>query len=266
MQKRVKPTDTLSRQSNDELWQFRPWRSKGYLSHFWDQLNLIDYWRRLHMNLRFRWYCLFSSIKTLENPDKGVATETIRHNLKGLRDTSVVRSNALVRPLSVIEELSPDSQLLCIGPRTEGELYNLAAHGFKLSQIEAVDLISYSPKIQLGDMHALPFTDDKFDAVICGWTIAYSDNKVKAAREMMRVVRNGGIIAIGVEYHPLSTEEIENMTGYLPGSFERLNTLEDVHELFENNIDYIFFSQEPRGRQRDKIGSIISIFSIKKHM
>jgi len=216
------------------------------------------------MGARFRWFTLFSPVKTLEFTDEGVAQETVRHNLKGLRDTSVVRSNALIRPLSVIEELRPDSKILCIGPRTEGELYNLAAHGFKLHQIKAVDLISYSPRIQLADMHDLPFKDEEFDAVVCGWTIAYSNNKSKATKEMIRVVRNGGIIAIGVEYNPLSNEEIKAMIGYTPGSDERILTLKELNHYFEDYIDYIFFSQEPRKDQRKIKSSIVSIFSVKK--
>ena len=79
-----------------------------------------------------------------------VAKGTTSHNIKGLRrDLSVVRSDALVKLLG-FERLDPEARILSVGPRTEGELYNLAAHGFRLENIRGVDLLSYSPLIDLG--------------------------------------------------------------------------------------------------------------------
>ena len=59
------------------------------------------------------------------------------------------RSNRLLNPL--IELLSINKRLdqlkiLSIGPRTEGELYNMFIKGFSWKNIYAVDLFSYSKK------------------------------------------------------------------------------------------------------------------------
>src|SRR6185503_15939354 len=98
-------------------------------------------------------------LSTVEGDGKGVVLNTIRHNLKGLTDLTVNRSHMLVRPLSVIEALGPESRVLAIGPRTEGELLNLFAHGFSPDRVRGLDLISYSPLIDLGNMHHLPYPD-----------------------------------------------------------------------------------------------------------
>jgi len=47
----------------------------------------------------------------------------------------------------VMEVVGPlhQADVLCIGPRSEAEILQLWAHGFKLSRIKALDLISYSP-------------------------------------------------------------------------------------------------------------------------
>ena len=41
----------------------------------------------------------------------------------------------------------------CIGPRNEAEIFMLWSYGFKLENIVGLDLISYSPLIDLGDMY-----------------------------------------------------------------------------------------------------------------
>jgi ubiquinone/menaquinone biosynthesis C-methylase UbiE len=49
-----------------------------------------------------------------------------------------------------------------------------------------------------GDAGALPFGDDSFDAVLCQQGLQFFPDKVKALREMHRVVKSGGIVALAV--------------------------------------------------------------------
>lgn len=250
--------------SDTEIWQFRKWKAKGVVRHLWDQTFLIEYWRRVYMTSRFLYFTrVRDRLRTLARGDS-VAENTISHNLKGMRDLSVVRSDALVKPLSVIECLDAKSKVLCVGPRTEGELYNLAAHGFSLANIRGLDLISYSPMIDLGDMHAMPYPEETWDAVVCGWVLAYSDAKQRAADELVRVCKDGGVIAVGVEYNPRSVETVARERGYVPGSVERITTLAQLLSLFEGSIDHVYFSQEPTDQRRDQLGSITAIFSVRK--
>ena len=46
-------------------------------------------------------------------------------------------------------------------------------------------------------MHDLKFKNNKFDVVICGWTMVYSQNEKKCADEIIRVSKNNSVIAIG---------------------------------------------------------------------
>lgn len=247
-----------------EIWQFRKWRYKGVLRHLWDQTFLIEYWRRAFLTSRFLYYSrLRHQIRTLR-PQESVAEHTVAHNLKGMRDVSVVRSDALVKPLSVLECLDADAKILSVGPRTEGELFNLAAHGFRLANIRGVDLISYSPMIDLGDMHHLPYGDNSWDAIVCGWVLAYSNDKPRAVRELVRTCKPGGVIAVGVEYSPRSVEQVAADVGYVPGSAERICDLSALLALFGDAIDVLYFSQEPVPVRRDRLGSITAIFSVKK--
>ncbi len=168
-------------------------RSKGTLRHTLDQLLLVDVIRFAVVAVRYLWFVQLrrrlSTFDVLTGTDSPVATHTISHNLKGLRDLAVNRSHLLVRPLSVLETLPVDARVLSIGPRSEGELFNLAANGFVLSNVIGLDLISYSPRVQLGDMHAMRFVNDCFDAVILGWVLAYSEDPGRAAHEVVRVTR-----------------------------------------------------------------------------
>ncbi|MCL6569413.1 MAG: methyltransferase domain-containing protein [Meiothermus silvanus] len=187
-----------------------------------DQLLLVDLIRFAVVAARYLWFVgvrrQLSTYDVNTGADTPVAKHTISHNLKGLRDLAVNRSHLLARPLSVLETLPVDARILSIGPRSEGELFNLAAHGFVLRNITGLDLISYSPRVRLGDMHAMPFESDSFDAVVLGWVLAYSEDPVRAAREVVRVTRPGGVIAVGVEYSPQSQEDIIRELGYLPGA------------------------------------------------
>ncbi len=178
-----------------------PFKRKQSVRRFIDQLLLVELIRKVYLRIRFFWLVYVRRrLRVYSEQSEDIASMTIRHNLKGLRDVAAARSNAIVRPMSMIESLGVDARILCIGPRTEGELYNIVAHGFRLKNIEGLDLISYSPHISVGDMHAMPYEDASWDAIVAGFVIAYSDRKRKAAMEMVRVCKPGGVIGVGVEW------------------------------------------------------------------
>src|SRR5215831_14792809 len=59
---------------------------------------------------------------------------TLKHNLKRLKDFSNPRMDLLIRPVSVLEFLSNESNILIIGPRNENDLLKLIASGFSHSR------------------------------------------------------------------------------------------------------------------------------------
>ncbi len=53
-------------------------------------------------------------------------------------------------------------------------------------------------EFQSGDATALPFADNSFDAVVCGYGIMHVPDPEKALQEMLRVLRPGGRVALSV--------------------------------------------------------------------
>lgn len=243
-------------------------RAKGLVRHTLDQLLLVDLLRHALVAVRFAWFVhVLRRLRTFDlrtQATTAVAPNTVSHNLKGMRDLAVNRSHLLVRPLSVIEKLGTDAKVLSVGPRTEGELFSLAAHGFQWHCITGLDLITYSPRVQLGDMHRTSFRDGEFDAVILGWVIAYSEDPQAAAREMVRITRPGGVIAVGVEYSPLSQEEIIQQLGYLPGAKKRIASCAEILGFFGDSVDHVYYEHVVAPTDAGEQGSLCTLFSVRK--
>jgi len=109
------------------------------------------------------------------------------------------------------------------------EIYCLLSVGFDLRNISAIDLISSSPLIELGDMHALRFSDSEFDVVISAWVINYSHDPEKALAEYSRVLKKGGLLAIGSTADSDHTV-IRSAAGDVPGDIAGCSfaTTEDI--------------------------------------
>ena len=214
---------------------------------------------------RFKYFVRSHGIQTLTRDDApDVAALTVEHNLKGLADLTVARSRLLLRPLSVIESIPPDAKVLAVGPRSEGELLNLIGHGFRKANIRGLDLISYSPWVDLGDMHALPYADSTWDVVVLAWVLAYSDNWDQAVREVVRVAKDGAVVAVGVEYNPRSAAELEAIEGYRVGAAERIESTKHLLSLFGEHVDTVYFQHDVVEARRDRVGGIAAVFSIRK--
>ncbi len=228
--------------------------------------------RKLIGKTRLNWARVRNQIQVLDSAHS--VKETIQHNLKGLQDFSNCRIELLIRPLSVLETVRDATSVLLIGPRNENDLLIASTYlDLPLECIRGLDLISYSKQIDLGDMHAMPYEDNSFDIVICGWTVSYSNSPQQLANEMVRVCKNNGVIAVGLEYSTLDEAGYQKLLGYslaIPG-VKRINSVSQVNDLFEKHIDQVFFSHDaPLKRSHTEDGlipfpsSVALIFSIKK--
>lgn len=107
------------------------------------------------------------------------------------------RVNYLVR---IVDSLLPANKsnfsVLSIGPRFESELFGYRGLGLKWRNIKGLDTFSYSPKIEVGNMHSAPFDSESFDIIVCGWTIAYSATPEVAFSEFSRLLKPGGKVVI----------------------------------------------------------------------
>ena len=231
-----------------------------------------EYLRSVLFNWRRVYYCsVLRRLRTIDSDD--AFKTTVSHNLKAV-SIWLPRMELLIRPLSVIESVPRDAKILVIGPRNEYDLLLLAANGFSFRNVHGLDLISYSPKIDLGDMHAMPYADGTWDVVLCGWTLSYSATPNKAAKEILRVVKDGGVVGIGVEYTTLSAVDEIKLGGYSIQEndrlTERINSLEQVLGLFQPYVKDVFFQHDaPLKRSHSAAGlisasNVATLFSVKK--
>ena len=235
-------------------------------------LLVFPKYRELVGRLRLFYFVkLRGKLKSIDSADGLPAT--VKHNMRGLKGFAGVRMDKIIKPLSVIETLNPNSKLLVIGPRNEGDLLCFMGHGFKKQGLRGLDLITYSPLIELGDMHAMKYDDNTWDAVICGWTISYSKSPEKFAKEAIRVVKNGGIVAIGLEYSNINYDDSVKLLGYElhQKDHKRINSVASILALFEGYVDEVFFNHDAPAKishtaegLNPKVSSVVVIFSIKK--
>lgn len=233
-----------------------------YKKRRWYPLLKIDFIRFLICKIRkFYFIRVKKELKTWNGSQVNMVVlktgdSTIQHNLKGLHDVSGARSLRIIKPLSVIETLRPltempsnggelhdldyvcDAKVLTIGPRTEGEIFCLIGYGFKPKNIRGLDLISYSPYIDVGDMHNMPYENNTFDVVICSCVLVYSVDPQTACNEIMRVCKNDGLICIAQDTVPDAGKDHIGSRG------KQTLLCADYLELFRSHIKRIFFQHE----------------------
>ena len=238
------------------------------------QLLYVDRIRGMVGYVRYLYYAKLRGMFRTLDVEK-MDPVTIRHNLKSIVPLmSSRRSHIFIRPLSVIENVHENSMILVIGPRTEGELLLFVAYGFNPKTIRGLDIITYSPWVDTADMHKMPYADSSWDVLVSGMVISYSADPAQAAREMIRVIKHGGIIAIAVEFSiGVSREEFMKRDGYVIESGtgdKRIQTVARLLELFEGYVDTIFFQQDgyiatpPNTIKGSPTSTVVVIFSVKK--
>jgi SAM-dependent methyltransferase len=194
---------------------------------------------------------------------------TVDHNLKSLRGFTT-RNEKLLLASMCVEDIE-QSRTLIIGGRTEEEIFMFRGYGFR--DVTAVDLISYSPLVVEADMHHLPFEDGSFDFIFCAYTLVYSKTPSAAAREFVRVLRDGGTVAIAVEYTPWeSRAEIqEALLGYTITPDEKLGSVDDILALFGSHVGSVYVRYDAEKKRHHTAESkvknpspIMAVFSVAK--
>ena len=202
------------------------------------------------------------TLGAVDDPDALIGN-AVSHNMRGLMGkVSLFRPSILVTPLrsiSMVGERLKSCKVLSVGPRTEAEIYTLVACGFDPANIRGLDLISYSDYVDAGDMHAMPYEDDSFDVVVLGWVLAYSNDQKKAASEVLRVLKPGGIVAVGCEYTPLTREELRDQ-GSDVSDAPQFKSTRQIFDLFDTAVAEIYFNHEIHPARRDQPGSVMAIF------
>ncbi len=173
-----------------------------------------------------------------------VARGTVDHNIAGARESADLdRPVVLVQVVSAIEKIRKNISnldVLSVGPRSEIELFGIRAAGFSWNRIKAIDLFAYSPYVQTGDVHAIPFPDNSFDVVFLGWVLAYSKDQTGAIREVVRVLRPGGIAVVASDY---SSEETHTRARV---DSTHMQNSDQMLALFGEHAGYVYFRHDPQ--------------------
>lgn len=198
---------------------------------------------------------------------------TNAHNLKGLRYFDAPRMDILIKPISVLEFLDHNSKILIIGPRNEGDLLSLIGHGFAKDNIRGLDLMSYSPLVDVGDMHQTSYVDNSFDVIISGYTLGYSKHPQKWVQESLRIAKNGAVFGIAVEYSEMTNEDVKKLCGYeiVEEGYRECNSVQEILDLFSTHVDHIYFSHDAPSKRSHTAEGLVSnpsricvIFTVKK--
>ncbi len=217
---------------------------------------------RLLFRLRFLYFTKILGCVRIHQDAKAVIANQYSTDML-LKGVTSDRPLKLIRPLISIEKVSRDAKVLSVGSRFETELLYLRGYGFKSRNIRGLDMISYSPWIDTGNMHHMPYGDNSWDVVILGWVLAYSDDPWQAAREVIRIARDGAVVAAAVSYYPDKQLQALEEQGKLIGQRRtRRQTVQQLLELFGDHVDQVYFSHDAPDKDRE--GMCAVIFSIKK--
>ena len=125
-------------------------------------------------------------------------------SIAGYDDAFGVVSRQTVEPTLDAADVRAGTRLLdlCCGPGmlAQGAVAR-GAHAIGLDFPDVVKLArQLVPRAEFhaGDAQNLPFPDDSFDAAVCGYGLMHVPDAEKVLREMFRVVRPGGQIAVSV--------------------------------------------------------------------
>lgn len=205
--------------------------------------------RVLYGYLRYHTFRFFSSINQASIVPTSI-NNTVKYNLRAIQrfpltDFLMPRMPWLLNAVFSIPEVSSNSRFLVIGPRSESDIFILKSHG--AVNITAIDLISYSPLVTIGDMHSMPFENDSFDVIIIGWTLPYSADPDLAIKEVSRVAAPECVIAIGFEYidptksfDEMVIPEVNSMEDDISfKGINRMNEAADVRKLLRSNFIHV---------------------------
>jgi SAM-dependent methyltransferase len=133
---------------------------------------------------------------------------------------------------SVTNARARAGDVLCVGCRNGLELDRFRARGF--DRVVGIDLFSQRPDILVMDMHELSFPDESFDVVYASHSLEHSYDVDRVAREIVRVARDGAVVAAEVPVRvQASTADRIVFTG-----------LDELRRIFEPHVGEELLAEE----------------------
>lgn len=207
---------------NKQLFGYPPMLPNQLFDNWFWQLLINERLRFLFAKTRF--FFLKKNLKFYKGEKKENYNNVIVEYNAAFHDAAFGcggRMKMLLHPLVAFFYPDFNKKLLIVGPRTEDDIIWAKALGFK--SVRGLDLFSYSPWIDIGDMHDTEYPDESFDAVLLAWTLPYTRHPEVMVSEMKRVLKVGGIL--GLAWHHISDHSI------LLNDNVRLNNLNTKDEI-----------------------------------
>lgn len=226
-------------------------KQRPYIFAAWFHLRKNMYLLRSRFN---RTSALWKQMELGNDPTKKHLVEkVIPYNKNNVWAVSRDRTERIMNILRTIRGLNTkNSKILCIGPRNEAEILLMSLYGFSLENITGIDLFSYSPLIQVMDMHDLKFNDNQFDIVYSSFVLRYSNDIWRACAEAVRVTKDSGLIAIGTSFGRSSDLVGTDLNG----------GIKEILGYFGDHVKHIYWQEEFPFSHEDNIATVI--FSISK--
>jgi hypothetical protein len=234
---------------------FKPTRSTimpGLLRSVVAQPIVFEFWYRARALRYFFTHGMQSFEEKKEGPESFLG-KVGSYNKSQLWTWHRGRTEKIMAALRCVNDLPKKPRILVIGPRNEAELLLMHLYGFDLEGITSIDIFSYSPKIELMDMHDIKYPDGTFDVVYSAWTLKYSYDLKKACDEIIRVVKPGGVVAAGFTHTKLVTDVVG---APIAGG------LKELLQMFEPHVDWVYWQdafKTPAGTEE-----ITTVFRVKK--
>jgi hypothetical protein len=189
-----------------------------------------------------------------------VAFNTIEYNIEGaISAADLDRPSMMFDVVKAIERVARQIDkldALSIGPRSEIEIFGMMAAGFNPDRIKAIDLFSYSPYVEVGDMHCLPYAENSFDVIFLGWVLSYSRDQSVVVRELIRVARDRAVIVLAGDYSDSSRDRPT-----FKNEVTHMQSCDQLLTLFGDAVRKVYFRHDP---ELPDIAMVLTVFELGK--
>lgn len=188
--------------------------------------------------IRLIYFTKKNRTKKIKKNSKHSKKGTIDRNIKSvlsLRDCySGERSSFFLEKYLCLFQVA-NQKVLLVGPRNEGEIFNFLSKGFKSKNVDAIDLFSYSPKIQIKDMHKINEIKKKYDLIYFGFILNYSKKINLVLKKSLKILNQNGMIGISLE-----TDNWDYVTDKTKRLFKKKLKINKFEALERINKNYIY--------------------------
>ena len=250
------PKDPFSFVSTEVL-QYLDECFRGYHRNELLQIRLV---RQVIARERMKHFLAQDAIKRYDGDEKSVAASTVDYNIEGAISAADLDRPSMmfdvVRAIERVHRNIDKLDVLSIGPRSEIEIFGMMAAGFNSERTKAVDLFSYSPYVEIGDMHRMSYPDNSFDIIFLGWVLSYSRDQAAVARELMRISRDRAIIVLAGDYSDDARDRpmFKNETTHM-------QNCDQVLALFGDRVGKVYFRHDP---ELPDVTMVMTVFELKK--